>query len=95
MPIVNIPDISANDSPRLQELCRVTAMEVKAVGGIGAATALEMIGYIRELEIEKIQTEDNYVAWCCYIYNESGGIQSIRTCNSNSKGAFRVYKARG
>lgn len=47
----SLPDISREDSPRLQEFCRVTATEVKAVGGVGAATSLEMIGYIRELEM--------------------------------------------
>lgn len=45
-----LPDISANDSARLQGFMRMTTTEIKAVGGVGAATALEMIGYIRELE---------------------------------------------
>jgi DNA-directed RNA polymerase subunit RPC12/RpoP len=44
------PDVSEEDSDRLREFCRVTAMEVKAVGSVSAATSLEMIGYIRELE---------------------------------------------
>ena len=48
------PDISADDSPRLKDLCRVTATEIKAVGGVSAATSLEMIGYIRELERSRI-----------------------------------------
>lgn len=45
-----LPDISQNDSERLREFMRVTALEIKAVGGVGAATSLELIGYIRELE---------------------------------------------
>lgn len=45
-----LPDISGNDSERLQEFVRITAREVKAVGGASAGTTLEMIGYIRELE---------------------------------------------
>lgn len=45
-----LPDISQNDSERLQGFTRTTAVEIKAVGGVGAATSLEMIGYIRELE---------------------------------------------
>lgn len=45
-----LPDISNNDSERLRGFVRMTATEIKAVGGIGAATSLEMIGYIRELE---------------------------------------------
>lgn len=44
------PDISGADSKRLQEFVRVTAREVKAVGGASASTTLELIGYIRELE---------------------------------------------
>lgn len=86
------PDISANDSPRLKELCRVTAMEIKAVGGVSAATSLEMIGYIRELERSQVG-ENDYVAWCRYTYNSEGGIQSIVTCDSDAKGAFKVYRA--
>lgn len=45
-----LPDISDRDSDRLRGFMRVTATEIKAVGGVGAATSLEMIGYIRELE---------------------------------------------
>ena len=45
-----LPDISQNDSERLRGFMRVTAVEIKAVGGVGAATSLEMIGYMRELE---------------------------------------------
>lgn len=86
------PDISASDSPRLKELCRVTAMEIKAVGGVGAATSLKMIGYIRELERSRVG-EDDYVAWCRYKYNPEGGIESIVTCDSDAKGAFKVYRA--
>lgn len=86
------PDISANDSPRLREFCRVTAMEVKAVGGASASTTLEMIGYIRELERSQVG-ENDYVAWCRYTYNSEGGIQSIVTCDSHAKGAFKVYRA--
>lgn len=44
------PDISENDTERLREFVRVTAREVRAVGGASASTTLEMIGYIRELE---------------------------------------------
>lgn len=44
------PDVSGNDSERLQGFCRMTTVEVKAVGMVSAATSLEMIGYIRELE---------------------------------------------
>lgn len=44
------PDVSGDDSDRLRGFCRMTAVEVKATGGVSAATSLEMIGYIRELE---------------------------------------------
>lgn len=44
------PDISSNDSERLQGFVRMTSVEIRAVGSVGAATSLEMIGYIRELE---------------------------------------------
>lgn len=40
---------------------------------------------------EPVTTPDNYVAWCRYTYDESGGIQSIETCDSDAPGAFRVY----
>lgn len=83
------PDISVSDSPRLRELCRLTAMEVKAVGSVSAATSLGMIAYIRELE----RGQNGYVAWCRYKYNSEGGIQSIVTCDSDAKGAFKVYPA--
>jgi hypothetical protein len=36
---------------------------------------------------------DDYVAWCTYTYNEEGGIQTIVTCDSDAKGAFKVYRA--
>ena len=36
---------------------------------------------------------DNYVAWCHYTHNHIGGIESIETCDSDAKGAFRVYAA--
>jgi hypothetical protein len=45
-----LPDISDGDSERLQGFTRMTAVEIKAVGSVGAATSLEMIGYIRGLE---------------------------------------------
>lgn len=35
---------------------------------------------------------DDYVAFCRYIYNESGGIQTIETCDSGAEGAFKVYR---
>lgn len=44
------PDVSGNDSERLRGFCRMTTIEVKAVGMVSAATSLEMIGYMRELE---------------------------------------------
>lgn len=53
-----LPDIDGNDSPRLQEFVRLTAREVKAVGGASASTTLEMIGYIRELET-RLRTSDS------------------------------------
>lgn len=86
-----LPNIDGEDSSRLRELIRVTTREVKAVGGASAGTTLEMIGYIRELERTKTQSEDSYVAWCRYTYDESGGIRSIVTCDSDAKGAFKVY----
>lgn len=46
----SLPDISLHDSQKLRELSARTAREIKAVGGVSAATSLEMIGYIRELE---------------------------------------------
>jgi len=51
----------AKDSDRLQDFCRITAAEVKATGGVGAATALEMIEYIRELET-KLQAAEGAIA---------------------------------
>lgn len=36
---------------------------------------------------------DNHVAWCRYTYDESGSIASIVTCDSDAKGAFKVYRA--
>lgn len=36
---------------------------------------------------------DNYVAWCRYTYDAAGSIKSIVTCDSDAKGAFRVYRA--
>lgn len=47
-----LPDISGEDSERLQGFVKATSREVKAVGGASAGTTLEMIGYIRELEHE-------------------------------------------
>jgi hypothetical protein len=38
-------------------------------------------------------SEDDYVAWCRYTYDESGSIKSIVTCDSDAKGAFKVYRA--
>lgn len=35
---------------------------------------------------------EDYVAWCRYTYDESGGIKSIVTCDSDAKGAFKVYR---
>lgn len=52
-----LPDISGNDSERLRKFMRITALEIKAVGGVGAATSLEMIGYIRELEMKLAKGE--------------------------------------
>lgn len=46
-----LPDISGEDSERLRGFVKVTSREVKAVGGASAGTTLEMIGYIRELEL--------------------------------------------
>lgn len=90
------PDISGKDSPRLRELVRVTSLEIKAAGGVGAATSLEMIGYIRELERagDSRVGEDDYVAWCRYTYDSDGSIKTIVTCDSDAKGAFKVYRAR-
>lgn len=48
----NLPDVDACDSSLLHEFCERTAREIKACGGISAATSLEMIGYIRKLEEE-------------------------------------------
>lgn len=87
-----LPDISDGDSERLQEFVRVTVREVRAVGGVSAATTLEMIGYIRELERAQVGGDD-YVAWCRYIYDESGDIQTIEACDSDAPGAFKVYRA--
>lgn len=48
----DLPDISGNDSEQLKRFCEVTAREIKVVGGVSAGTSLEMIAYIRELEIK-------------------------------------------
>lgn len=56
-----LPDISHGDSERLRGFTRMTAVEIKAVGGVGAATSLEMIGYIRELE-QKLRSRAPVVA---------------------------------
>jgi hypothetical protein len=45
-----LPDLSKGDSSRLREFERIASVEIRAVGGVGAATSLEMIGYMRELE---------------------------------------------
>lgn len=39
-----------------------------------------------------VHAADDYVAWCRYLYDEAGGIQSIETCDSDAKGAFKVYR---
>lgn len=54
---------------------------------------------IEQLELESVAAttpadRDDYVAWCRYTYNDQGGIQTIKTCNSDSKGAFKVYTTR-
>lgn len=38
------------------------------------------------------QQADDYVAWCRYTYDEGGGIKTIVTCDSDAKGAFKVYR---
>jgi hypothetical protein len=87
----DLPDISGEDSPELKRLCEQSAREVKLVGSLSASTALEMIGLMRELEMK--QRAGNHVAWCRYTYDESGCIESIATCDSDAKGAFKVYAA--
>jgi hypothetical protein len=88
----DLPDISAGDSPELKRLCEQSAREVKLIGSISASTSLEMIAHMRQLEETLRGESDNYVAWCRYTYDESGGIKSIVTCNSNAKGAFKVWR---
>lgn len=39
------------------------------------------------------EVEDDYVAWCTYTYNSEGGTKTIVTCDSDAKGAFKVYPA--
>lgn len=67
-------------------------------------TCPDQDGYGRKLVSHSVEGEtmktlkdqsgfDEHVAWCCYTYDEGGGIQSIETCSSNEKGAFRVYRA--
>lgn len=85
-----LPDISGNDSSELQRFCAQTAREIKAVGGVSASTSLEMIGYMRELESKQRLTSE-HVAWCRYIYDDAGCIKFIMTCDSDAKGAFKVY----
>ena len=87
-----LPDISSDDSPELKRLCEQSAREVKLVGSVSASTSLEMIAHMRRLEETLRGVSDDYVAWCCYTYDESGGIKSIVTCDSDAKGAFRVYR---
>jgi hypothetical protein len=36
--------------------------------------------------------ENDYVAWCRYRYDESGSIRDIVTCDSDAKGAFKVWR---
>jgi hypothetical protein len=87
----NLPDISGDDSPELRRLCEQSAREVKLTGSVSAATSLEMIGFMRELEIRQRAAE--HVAWCRYTYDQAGSIKSIATCDSDAKGAFKVYAA--
>ena len=47
----NLPDISGQDSETLQYFSRTTAKELK-VGGVTAGTSIQMIGYIRSLEMQ-------------------------------------------
>lgn len=35
---------------------------------------------------------NEHIAWCRYLYDEAGGIRSIVTCDSDAKGAFKVYR---
>lgn len=51
----DLPDADGSDSPRLREFVRRTSAELKLVKGVSAATTLEMIGYIRQLEEENRQ----------------------------------------
>ena len=88
----DLPDISNNDSPELKRLCEQSAREVKLVGSVSASTSLEMIAHMRQLEKTLRRELDNYVAWCRYTFDDSGGIKSIVTCDSNAKGAFKVYR---
>jgi hypothetical protein len=49
----DLPDISGDDSPELKRLCEQSAREVKLAGFVSAATSLEIIGFMRELEIKQ------------------------------------------
>lgn len=46
---------------------------------------------IRDIASKPLAVDD-YVAWCTYTYNSEGGIQTIVTCDSDAKGAFKVYR---
>src|ERR1043165_8676995 len=89
--MTDLPDVSGSDSPELKRLCEQSVREVKLIGSVSASTSLEMIAYMRQLEETLRGESDNYVAWCRYTYDESGGIKTIVTCDSDAKGAFKVY----
>jgi hypothetical protein len=45
-----LPDVDQEDSEKLKELSAQSAREIKILGGVSAATSLEMIAYMRQLE---------------------------------------------
>lgn len=45
-----LPDVDQKDSEKLKELSAQSAREIKILGGVSAATSLEMIAYMRQLE---------------------------------------------
>jgi hypothetical protein len=84
----NLPDISEHDSPRLREFMRITAVEIKAVGGVGAATSLEMIGYIRELESQLRAKTAATEAQRCVECGHNEGVDAHGQCKHISPSAF-------
>lgn len=58
---------------------------------LAIAAATQKIRALTRTAAQPGEGEDDYVAWCRYTYDGNGGIQTIKTCDSDAKGAFKVY----